>query len=39
MNQFEWKLREDMCEVARRMYNAGSMSGSRRQPLDHSWPE
>lgn len=28
MNQFEWKLREDLCEVARRMYNAGYMSGS-----------
>ena len=28
MNQFEWNLRENLCEVARRMYNAGYMSGS-----------
>jgi len=28
MNQFEWKLREDLCEIARRMYHAGYMSGS-----------
>ncbi len=28
MNQFEWKLREDLCEISRRMYNAGYMSGS-----------
>jgi len=28
MNQFEWKLREDLCEVARRMYTEGFMSGS-----------
>lgn len=28
MNEFEWKLREDLCEIARRMYIAGYMSGS-----------
>lgn len=28
MNQSEWKLREDLCEIARRMYTAGYMSGS-----------
>ena len=28
MNEFEWKLRKDICEVARRLYAAGYMSGS-----------
>ena len=28
MNEQEWKLREDLCEVAKRLYMAGFMSGS-----------
>jgi len=28
MNQTEWNLRNDLCEVARRLYAAGFMSGS-----------
>jgi len=28
MNEMEWKLRENICEVARRLYAAGFMSGS-----------
>ena len=28
MNEFEWNLRKDICEVARRLYAAGYMSGS-----------
>jgi L-fuculose-phosphate aldolase len=27
MNQLEWNLRNDICEVARRLYHAGFMSG------------
>jgi len=28
MNQLEWNLRKDICEVARRLYAAGFMTGS-----------
>lgn len=28
MNEQEWKLREDLCEVSKRLYMAGFMSGS-----------
>jgi len=28
MNELEWNLRSDICEVARRLYNAGFMTGS-----------
>ena len=28
MNQFEWDLRSDICEVSRRLYAAGFMTGS-----------
>ncbi len=27
MNQLEWKLRNDICEVAKRLYHAGFMTG------------